>query len=171
LKINYIIWGYIYKQVICFWHIFIQYIFIFIFNIYIYTYIKNKLFLLIVEERLMKIFYSTPDLFNFDSISLSVFANHLISHYRYRAPFRTDLQLERVRFALKPSPGWMRKEGSHARNDPSPPSPEEARIGARRESRCIFRTVLLTVSHICVCTRVCASCRSPVGQPRSPIAE
>ncbi|KYN08026.1 hypothetical protein ALC62_00871 [Cyphomyrmex costatus] len=45
-----------------------------------------------------------------------------------------NLRFKRVRFVLKPCPG-CEAEGSRARNRPSPPDPEKARIGpiARRE--------------------------------------
>lgn len=75
-----------------------------------------------------------------------------ISRYRYRTPSRMDLRFKRVRFALKPSGGEAR-----ARNRPSP-SGTARRLAsglARDASRCIFRTVLLTVPHICISAYVC----------------
>jgi hypothetical protein len=63
---------------------------------------------------------------------------------------------------------------------PSSAGPDEEprdERGSARETgaRCIFRTVLLTVPRICIRARararVRAPRRSPVGQPRAPIAE
>lgn len=88
-----------------------------------------------------------------------------ISRYHYRTPSRMDLRFKRVRFASKP--GCEARRGApRARNKPSPTGIARGgshRALARDASRCIFRTVLLTVPHICISAYVCCAAHQATG--------